>query len=106
MKSPKNGNAEGQTSVPPHSFPGVFPSACDEGPPENEDWHAGIHRRRAILPGGCSRTAQCFVRLSSSMRWVAPYVLVALAVAATGCGPSRGRFGKPVHHAERATGAS
>lgn len=37
------------------------------------------------------------------MRRFLPCVLLALSVAVASCGPSRGRFGTPVHHAERAT---
>jgi len=36
------------------------------------------------------------------MRFALP-ILLALSVAAVACGPGRGRFGHPAHHAERAT---
>ena len=38
------------------------------------------------------------------MRFALP-VLLALSLAAAACGPGRGRYGQPVHHAERATRA-
>lgn len=37
------------------------------------------------------------------MRISAACLLLALSLAATGCGPGRGRYGKPIHHAERGT---
>jgi tetratricopeptide (TPR) repeat protein len=37
------------------------------------------------------------------MRLSAACFLLALSLAATGCGPGRGRYGTPVHHAERGT---
>lgn len=37
------------------------------------------------------------------MRSFAPSILLALSLAATACGPSGGKYGKPVHHAERGT---
>src|SRR5687768_8596780 len=51
------------------------------------------------------RSPERSVRLDfgPSMRFSAASILLALSLATAACGGGRGRYGKPVHHAERGT---